>query len=147
MAKPVATSSSGESDPKKLHHATDQLNGALGQYEKWLQGQNLGVTAQVTLEVAHSEDGDEWRTELAFDKVSGGFRRCTLSSPPDDEGWTVTLLVNASRETRLKAVPLLPKLHEALIRVYDTEVDRVNEATAEVTRLLAIVGAGGSVSK
>jgi len=54
---------------------------------------------------------------------------------------SVTSITSASRETRLQAVDLLPKLYKNLLRAFEHEIVRVQESVARVEELTRVVRA------
>lgn len=99
-----------------LDLATDRLNEALREAEDALAELGLGVTASVSLEGDRSlhfkKHGNEWGLMVA--------KRGDEANP--------TLLLSASRRTRLEAAGRLPDLHEALHDAYDDELRRIDRA-------------------
>jgi hypothetical protein len=125
-------------DPQRLHSVTDKLNGSLLNMEKALTDLNLGVSARVTL---HDDPENGWSSELAFVKRGGEFRLVVISGDYRDDDPDITPITNASRETRLEAVDLLPKLYEKLIDSFEAEIVRVNESIATVEELAEAIRA------
>ncbi len=106
--------------PKHLNEATDALNEALATFEDTLQQLGFGVPASVQI----SSD-----RQLSYEKCSQHFRLCIGDTP----------VVSCSRTARLMAVAVLPQLYEALVEATRAELQRVQEATAKVRTLTAML--------
>ncbi len=120
-------------DPRRLHEATDRLNKVLVRFEAAPAGLKLGVSASVVL--AEDDDGN-WIQYLSFRKEHGSFKLVVDSGQEGiAESFATTPITSTSRETRLRAVELLPDLYKKLLAEFDTEVTRVNESTARVEEL------------
>jgi hypothetical protein len=103
--------------------ATEAVNERLREVQSALVGLRLGVRGIVELPLPGDEP--DWRRYLVFGKVNGDWMLFAESGPEDGrDDWTITSLLNASRELRLAAVDVLPVL------VYDM-VDSAESAVAE----------------
>ncbi len=127
-----------EQDPAAIKAAlsvvTDELNEALQRAENALLGLGLGVRASVEIERTDNPGGPTWFRLLTFGKLDRQWRLIYESGfdDPELEQWNEGLLLNASREVRIEASRLLPKLYEELLRTAMKQVADVDEATRTV---------------
>ena len=124
-------------DPARLHGATDRLNAALLEFEAALQALNLGVSAMVDL--YPDQDTDPWYTMLEFKKMGGAFKLVLTSGEIGGEDEDVTPICSASREQRLEAVKLLPKLYAKILEMFEAEVVKVEGSIEDVSELTRAV--------
>src|SRR5438552_2487468 len=100
-------------DPRRLHEATDQLNTKLLDFEAALNELKLGVAASVRID---QDNQEEWEQYISFRKRGDTFKLFIDSGRSfDEDSWSETAIVSASREIRLKAVTHLPQLYERLL--------------------------------
>lgn len=99
---------------ERFSKATQAVNDRLREVQTALVGLRLGVRGVVELPLPGDEP--EWRRYLVFAKINGEWM-LFIESGADDSGpdWTITPLLNASREVRLAAVDLLPFLVEDMV--------------------------------
>jgi hypothetical protein len=126
----------------RLEAATDDLNRCIEAAEAALVSLQLGVRASILM----NEDKDEpfWGRYLVFGKESKAWR--LLIEEGDDHpegGWTITPLVNASRELRLRAVELLPTLVQKLVSTAEGEIKRVEAAATAARNIVTTISSGG----
>src|SRR5260370_38213198 len=105
------TYASAQETPAKPEKATEELNKALADTEEAFADLRLGVRTSIEL------DADEHETRyIAFGKLNGQWKLMLEVTNEDPEGATqYTPLLNCSREVRMAAVPLLPKLLAGLV--------------------------------
>lgn len=118
----------------RLSQAADRLNAKIAAFEAALTGLNLGVAAEVRIyEDEHGVDG----TNLEFRKFSGKWRLLVCDWDDTQDRADLSPLVGASREVRLDAVDLFPKLLDALLAASEAELDRLDASAAAVDSLIA----------
>ena len=122
----------------KLGAVTDALNDSLLRAEKTLAGLKLGVTASVLIAREELNGSTDWCQYLRFGKHSDQWRLLVESGPEDfPEDFSTTILVNASRETRLLAARRLPDLLQAMVQAADAQIEEVVDTTSSVDTLIA----------
>jgi hypothetical protein len=122
----------------ELGGAADQLNSAIQTAEKALAALKLGVAASVLL--YSGEDGN-WE-RLGFDKHGDAWRFVIEAGHAlNDDHWSTSLLVNASRQTRREAVALFPDLLSALVEAAEAELAAVDAAARDAESFTTVVQA------
>lgn len=121
----------------KLSEATDKLNKSIAEAEQAIAALQLGVRASV--EMYSGPDHNPWYTNLVFGKDGKAWRLFIASGHPSHPEEELTLLTNASREYRLRAVELLPELVRELIVTAEMEVERVERKANEVRGFVASI--------
>ncbi|MDI1481181.1 hypothetical protein [Polyangium sp. y55x31] len=117
----------------ELSAATDTLNAAIRDSEQALAALNLGVTASVDLYPEETSE-EVWMQYLRFGKDATGWRLLLESGYEFDSGsWSVSPLLNASKEVRLKAVEKFPALLDKLIETAEEHLELVKKRVAEAT--------------
>lgn len=125
----------------RLEAAADRLNEKIAEFERTLKSLKLGVSAKVEFSTdIHGEDGED----LLFTKWADDWhlviRSWDAHGPPDSDRYE--LLKNKSREQRLEAVELFPRLLDALIEAAEVELDRVSTSADSVDALIAALKSG-----
>jgi hypothetical protein len=126
----------------RLEAATDDLNRSIEAAEAALVSLQLGVRASTLMD--GNKDDSLWGRYLAFGKESKAWRLLIEEGELDEEeSWTVTPLVNASRELRLRAVELLPTLVQKLVSTAEAEIKRVEAAATAARNIVTALSSGG----
>ncbi len=132
----------GRKAAERLGSATDQLTETIAKIERALEDLHFGVNASIELaEGRYEEDEDdpifEPTLRLSFRKTA---KRWTLmvatATDPSDDEWTVSPLVNASREVRLLAVEKLPELIDAMVKEAEWRLKEVETAQQRADAVL-----------
>lgn len=136
----IASNSSPEPYPDpatqlstELGTATDALNATLLRAEKYLASLKLGVAADILLSEEDHESAT-WRQFLSFAKQGNNWKLLVVSFSEDSEPHEQTILplINASRETRLRAARLIPELEKCLFEAYRQQIEEVTRVTANL---------------
>jgi hypothetical protein len=99
---------------ERFSKVTQAVNDRLREVQTALVGLRLGVRGVVELPLPGDEP--EWRRYLVFAKINGEWILFIESGADDSRAdWTITPLLNASREVRLAAVDVLPFLVEDMV--------------------------------
>jgi hypothetical protein len=112
----------------EFNAAMDELNAALAVAETALTDLHLGVSASVFI-----REG----LFLTFKRTSTGWHLCI-----DHDDAMSQMLLNCSRETRLRAVEKLPELYDELIKTAKIQIDEVREKTLQVDAFVAAIAKG-----
>lgn len=125
----------------RLSQAADRLNSKIASFEEALNSLNLGVAATVRL---YEEDLEPVGTDLEFRKYNGKWRLVVFHWDDGRDRSDRAPLVGASRELRLDAVALFPKLLDALLAASEQELTRIDASAAAVDSLIASMKTGDS---
>jgi len=117
-----------------LDGADDGLGGMVPDVEATLATLQLGVPIEVV--IARSED-NSWVRLLRFEKRNKAWRLVIVESEEGNDDDTVTMLCDASREDRVRALDYLPELlygAASQLRAKIAERERVMQQTGEVIK-------------
>lgn len=123
----------------RLAQAADRLNDKIAAFEAALVSLNLGVAASVIL---YDEDSFPSGTNLEFRKHVGKWRLLVFKWDDAHDVSERSPLVGASREVRLDAAELFPKLLDALIEASEQELSRLDASAAAVDSLISTMNVG-----
>ena len=125
----------------RLSQAADRLNSKIAAFEEELSSLNLGVAATVRL---FEDDTEPLGLDLEFRKHAGRWRLLVNHWDDGRDHADRAPLVGASRELRLDAVALFPKLLESLLAASEQELARIDASAASVDSLIASMKTGDS---
>ena len=127
----------------ELVGATDAYNESLLRAEAAFKALNLGVTAVVELEPNES-DRSGWSQLIRFGKHGHEWRLLLESGPEggEEEEWSISPLVNASKEIRLLAANRLPDLLGALMTRAREEVEEIRTQDSKINELVTALQGG-----
>ena len=125
----------------RLEAATDELNRSIEAAEAALVSLQLGVRACIVMQ---RNDEEGWGRYLTFGKESKVWRLLIEEGIDEPEvPLTITPLVNASREIRLRAAELLPTLVQKLVSTAEDEIKRVEAAATAARNVVTAISSGG----
>jgi hypothetical protein len=122
----------------ELAAATEAVDAALKHVEQALTALNLGVSASILLDEDRRAGWEQW---LTFGKDGSTWRLLWERGPDggDAEDWSKTPLRDASDETRLRAVALLPALVDRLVAAAEERVSNFKNAAVRADAVAAAI--------
>ncbi len=128
---------------ERLTAATEAINERLREVQAALVRLRLGVRGIVDLVLPGDEP--DWRRYLVFGKLNGDWLLFTESGTADGrDDWTITPLLNASRELRLAAVDVLPLLVQDMIDSAEAGVAESEAKAKALDEFLATIQQPGA---
>jgi hypothetical protein len=119
----------------KLGEVTDAMNAVIAEAEKAIADLRLGVPGYAQMYVPDDPAMPPWEKVLAFQKDGKQWRLMIGSGPEGDiDSWTP--LTNASRDSRLEAVDLLPKVVQDMLERAEKEVTEVEDKTEQALKFI-----------
>jgi hypothetical protein len=119
----------------EMERATELLNQTLILAEKKFTELGLGVTTSVSLWVDELDGSEDW---LRFGKDGKEWKLTVATTHPNDSPWEVseTPLLSSSRETRTRAMEVLPELFEKLIVEAKLKAEQLNTKLRQTNQFL-----------
>jgi hypothetical protein len=115
---------------------TEQINPLIARAEKALAALRLSVSASVVL-----ESGEGWTEYLSFGKEDREWTLTTvLCGETDDDAQTLRLHAS-SRETRLRALALLPELEKKLVETAEEQKAQAKQVVDNAAAYIAALEA------
>src|SRR5207237_8172484 len=105
----------------------------------------LGVPGYVQMHVEDEPGFPPWEKVLAFQKEGKQWKLMILSGPEGDLQ-NSTPLTNASRDSRLEALDLLPLLVQEMLERAEKHVSEVEEKTERALKFIASLKSPGKPS-
>jgi hypothetical protein len=121
----------------RLVAATEAINERLREVQTALVRLRLGVRGVVDLVLPGDEP--EWRRYLVFGKINGDWLLFVESGPHANDDFTITPLLNASREIRLASVDVLPLLVQDMVDAAESGVAESEAKARALDEFLATI--------
>lgn len=127
----------------RLSTLTDGLNGRLATFEKVLVALKLGVEADVSIS-SEVEDENGYVKDLSFRRVGNEWRLVVIAGVDhgDAGDFSVTPLIQMSKETRLLASSRLMDLFDALVLKAEAQASEMEEQLQFIDDLTSAIAAG-----